>query len=296
MLISASRRTDIPAFYTPWLLNRLRAGWCAVANPFNARQVSRVSLAPEDVDALVFWTRDAAPLLPHLPELDARGYRYYFLYTITGYGRALEPRCPPWQAATETLRRVADHVGPARTIWRYDPMLFSPRTPPAWHIAQFAMLAEALAGATRRVKTSLVIPYQYAARRLAALPGYMPVDMPEEEIGACLRALADTAAAHGMTLESCACDLTRHGIAAGKCLDDAYLRETFGLTMRAGKDSGQRPACGCVPSRDIGAYDTCLHGCAYCYATHQAGQAERRYRGHDAESAGITGAELSKIP
>ncbi len=114
MIISASRRTDIPAFYTPWLLARLRAGWCDTVNPFRPSQVTRVSLLPEDVAAIVFWTRDARPLLPHLAELEARGHRFYFQYTLTGYPRALEPSTPDVTVAVETIHRLAAQIGRTR--------------------------------------------------------------------------------------------------------------------------------------------------------------------------------------
>jgi hypothetical protein len=279
MIISASRRTDIPACYTPWLLARLRAGWCDVANPMNPQQVARVALCPEAVDAIAFWTRDAAPLLPHLPELDDRGYRYYFTYTLTGYGAALEPHAPGVAQAVATMRRVADHVGPDRLLWRYDPILLTESMPPAWHIAQFARLAAQLAGATRRVKLSLYQPYRYAATRLRRLGGRL---LEAPDIGGLCRALTEAAAAHGMTVESCAGALP--GVRAGRCIDPLYLAGVLGVAVRPGKDPGQRPGCGCAPSKDIGAYDTCPHGCAYCYATHRDGEAERRQIAHDADA------------
>lgn len=169
MIISASRRTDIPAFYTDWLLRRLRAQYCVVVNPFNPRQVTRVSLHPAEVEALAFWTRDARPLLPHLPELDARGYRYFFHYTLTGYPRVFEPRTPTLPEAVATMRRLAETIGPARVIWRYDPLLFSNLTPPAYHLEQFERLAAALHGSTHHVVISLLDHYRGAGGRLARL-------------------------------------------------------------------------------------------------------------------------------
>jgi hypothetical protein len=125
MIISASRRTDIPAFYSAWFMNRIDAGHCQVPNPFNPRQVMTVSLEPEDVDVLVFWTRNATPLLNHLDELDRKGYRYLFLYTVMNNPRPIDPRCPSLEQALAAFKALSDRIGPERVIWRYDPVVFS---------------------------------------------------------------------------------------------------------------------------------------------------------------------------
>ncbi len=169
MIISASRRTDIPAFYTPWLMNRIAAGYCTVPNPFNRNQVTRVSLLPEEVAAIVFWTRNPRPLLARLDELDARGFRYYFQYTILDYPRALEPKTPPVDAAVRTFRALADRLGPARVIWRYDPIVLSLATDADFHRQRFAAIARQLRGSTQRVVVSVMDHYKKIAGRLQAL-------------------------------------------------------------------------------------------------------------------------------
>lgn len=271
MIISASRRTDIPAFFAEWFMDRVREGYCEVANPFRADQVSRVSLQAEDVDAIIFITRDARPLLPHLAELDGRGLRYSFQYTLTGYPRALEARTPAVPKALETLRRLVAHIGPQRLVWRYDPILFTSLTPPAFHAEQFAYLAEALDGLTYRVTISIMDDYRWVTARLKRLEreGVARLEVAEEVFGGVMRSLAATARKHGMEIFSCAepIDLSPYGIAPGKCIDDAYLRRTFGIEVTRRKDPSQRKACGCVVSKDIGTYNTCRHGCVYCYAT-----------------------------
>ena len=137
MIISASRRTDIPAFYSEWMLHRLKAGYCTVANPFNRNQVSRISLRPEDVDAIVFWTRNPRPLMRYIPELDSQGYRYYFQFTILGYPREIDPKSPTAAAAVQTFHELSERLGPTRVIWRYDPIVFTGLTPPAFHRENF---------------------------------------------------------------------------------------------------------------------------------------------------------------
>jgi hypothetical protein len=287
LIVSASRRTDLPAFYADWFMRRVRAGFCLVPNPFNARQVSRVSLRPAEVEAIVFWSKDPRPLLPHLSELDERGYRYYFQFTLNAYGPELEPNLPPWQERVETFRRLSERLGSARVIWRYDPLILSNRTSPGFHQDRFGRLAADLGGFTRRVVVSLVDYYQKTERRLAPLaaagwrfdrsgPGENPA------LRSFLAWLSREAAGRGMAVESCAeaFDWSELGIKPGKCVDDRLLEELWGLGVHR-KDPGQRAACGCVVSRDIGVSDTCRHGCRYCYATRHPEVAERRHREHD---------------
>ena len=146
MIISASRRTDIPAFYADWFINRVREGSCEVPNPFNPRQVATISLKPEDVDSIVFWTRSPRPLFRHLRELDGRGFFYYFQYTLLDYPAVIDSHTPPAWRALDTFRALADRIGPERVVWRYDPIVLSEITPPEYHLETFGRLAAALRG------------------------------------------------------------------------------------------------------------------------------------------------------
>lgn len=297
MIISASRRTDIPAFYARWFMNRIRAGYCTVPNPFNPQQVTRISLLPADVDAIVFWTRNPRPLLGHLDELDSRGYRYYFLHTLLHNPRWLDQAGPAFPAALDTLRRLADRIGPQRVIWRYDPIVLTTQTDTQFHVNSFGEIAEALRGSTQRAVISVMTPYHKVRRRLEALERATGVRLThtdgqaDDEIGALVRQMQQIAAANDMALTSCADEmgLARYGIEAGKCIDNGLLRAVFDLDVPAVKDSGQRAACGCIPSRDIGMYDSCLFGCVYCYATSRFERARENYRQHDPESPSLIG-------
>jgi hypothetical protein len=295
VIISASRRTDIAAFYSDWFMNRIRAGYCAVPNPMNPRQVARVSLAPEDVTAVIFWTRSPTPLLAHLPELEARGFRYYFQITLLDSPRELDHKTPPLQAAVNAFQTLADRIGAERVIWRYDPIVYSSLTPPAYHIDKFGQIAALLNGYTQRSVISVVDHYRKVARRVADLRA-RGIDIYEGEavsamIAHLMPALAATAAANGMALESCAetHNLTSYGIRPGKCVDDALIRRGFGIDVTTKKDPAQRAACGCVQSRDIGMYDTCLFGCQYCYATSSFDRARANHRAHDPHAAALIG-------
>lgn len=291
MIISASRRTDIPAFYSSWFMNRIREGFCLVPNPFNSKQVSRISLAPGHVDCIVFWTRDPRPLLPHLSLLDAEGYRYYFLITLLNNPRAIDPFAPPVKTSVETFKRLSDRIGPGRVIWRYDPILLSTVTDAHFHKESFSLLARELRGSTARSIISLATIYRKLRGRLSCLEqNGIRVREPEDlETADLMTSLAAAAKENGMEILSCAQErnLSDFGILPGKCVDDALIRELFGIEVSHRKDPSQRKACGCVESRDIGMYDTCRFGCVYCYATSDFGRAKANCSKHDPTGASL---------
>ncbi|MEL7639715.1 MAG: DUF1848 domain-containing protein [Solidesulfovibrio sp.] len=290
MLISASRRTDIPAFYARWLMGRLRAGFCEVKNPFNANQVSRVSLAPADVAAIVFWTRDPRPLLPSLPEIRAMGHEPFFLFTLMDNPRALDPKCPGPDVSLPAFAALARAL-PGRVTWRYDPLVVTEKTPPDWHRATFGRLCAGLSGLTDRVVVSFVEPYRKIAGRMKELAaaGYPLTPLADAAAVDLLLDLRDMAAARGMTLATC-CQpelFQAAGIAPARCIDPDWIEARIGASLPAGKDPHQRPGCGCAPSRDIGAYDRCLFACRYCYATSSEARARAGYRRHDPDAPSL---------
>lgn len=293
MIISASRRTDIPAFYAKWFMNRIRDGYCTVPNPFNPKQVSRISLKPEDVDVIVFWTRHARPLLPFLKELNDRGYRYYFLYTLMDNPRVLDPKTPSHKRSLNTFRELSHRIGRDKVIWRYDPMVFSTITTSNFHKETYQRIAEALKDHTSRSVISIVDIYRKASKRLRQLEkqGVYITEPTQENLGHLMKSLSVSANANGMEIQTCAekPDLILHDVPPGKCIDDRLIRKVFGLDVTQKKDPSQRAACGCVVSRDIGMYDTCLFGCAYCYATTRFDLARERHGNHDPASPSLTG-------
>lgn len=295
LIISASRRTDIPAFYGEWFMNRIRAGFCLVPNPYCPTKVSMVSLAKDDVDAIVFWSRDPRSMMPHLHELDNMGYGYLFQYTINGYPRLLEPKMPDLGSAIATFVELASVIGPSRTLWRYDPIILSNITPPEYHIKMFSEIAAALEGSTTRVTVSLLDLYRKTKRRLEELeeislwetevPG-APGQLKSDVLGLFAK-IAAIARSHGMVITSCAepYDLSACGIGHGACIDADTIRAALGVEVSRRKDPGQRGECGCVVSRDIGVYDTCMRGCVYCYATDGTGTE----KAHDPHAPALNG-------
>ncbi len=285
MIVSASYRTDIPAFYTRWLLARLAAGFCSVANPYGG-PAYRVSLAPGAVSGFVFWTRNLGPLLPELAGIAARA-PFIVQYTLTGYPRALEPGVIAPDAALAQLCELRRRWGPRAAVWRYDPVVLSSLTPASWHRASFAALAGALRGGVDEVVLSFVRPYRKTVRNLDAAArrhGFTWRDPEAAEKRALAAELAAIAADHGMRLTLCTQpELLAPGLAAARCIDAGRLSEAAGRPV-AGREKGNRPGCLCAESRDIGAYDSCAQGCAYCYAVASPNAARRRLKAHDPES------------
>ncbi|MBT3817537.1 MAG: DUF1848 domain-containing protein [Candidatus Magasanikbacteria bacterium] len=292
MIISASRRTDIPAFYAPWFINRVRAGCLLTRNPRNANQVRRVSLYPEDVDVIVFWTRNPRPLFPFLAELDSLGYKYYFQYTLTGYPRILEPHVPQTNNAIEAFCDLSDYIGPDRIIWRYDPILLSNYTGLDYHISTFLKLATQLAGKTRKVVISFADLYGKTIRNLDKVSGIQYMDIRKTPgLLHLLSNIIRIAKSFGMTVETCAETSVSSSLSMtrGKCIDDALIQRVFGINLTVKKDRSQRKACGCVESVDIGQYNTCLHGCTYCYATTSLDAVQKKRQQHNPDSPFLIG-------
>jgi len=270
-VISASRRTDIPAFYSDWFINRIRAGFCHWRNPFS-NQIYRVSLAPEDCYAIVFWTRGPQPLIPKLAELNGRGYRYYFLYTILGYPNSIETHNPPLEKSIETFREISRFVKPDFVVWRYDPIVISNVTPLSFHLERFAHIAKNLAGYTHRCIYSFLDMYGKSKRNLARLSDQhgLVFEPPSQQLRCeLLGELARIAKAHSIQMYSCCEDdyLRMPEIRRGSCVDLQLLRQLTSNPRLILHSKPTRDFCGCVESVDIGSYNTCLFGCTYCYAT-----------------------------
>ncbi|MCX6555026.1 MAG: DUF1848 domain-containing protein [Candidatus Aminicenantes bacterium] len=267
MIISASRRGDIPAFHSAWFMDCLRRGEAVVANPFRPKQTRVVDLRRDAVAALVFWTRDPRPLMKHLDEIDDRGYPYYFLITLTGYPRFLEPGSPGLAPALSFFAALAARIGRKRIVWRYDPVIFSNATGCDFHRDNFLKLAGLLAPFAFRVIISFIDPYPKALRRMqrAGFPAGPAAGTPEQQLEL-LGGFAAIADRSGLEIQSCAEGALTASVAPGKCIDEKLLNELFGLNLAYRKDPSQRKLCFCQESVDIGSYGTCRHGCLYCYA------------------------------
>jgi Domain of unknown function (DUF1848) len=282
LIVSASYRTDIPAFYAGWFLARLEAGHCSVANPYGGG-ASEVSLRPGAVDGFVLWTRNLRPLLPHLERVRAVA-PFTVQFTATGYPRAFETSVIAPDEAVTQLRDVAHRFGRRVAVWRYDPIVIASILDAEAHAKGFAALARSLAGAVDEVVLSFVHPYRKTRGNLdraAREHGFTWRDPPPDEKRALLIRLAVIAAEHGIAATLCAQpDLVGPGLGEARCIDAARLSDMAQRPVAA-RESGNRPNCRCALSRDIGAYDTCPHGCVYCYAVADRDRAVRHFRAHD---------------
>ena len=261
MIISASRRTDIPAFYPEWMMNRLREGEVLVPNPRNPGRLSKIILTPDTVDCIVFWSKYPKRILPYLDAIRDMGYEFYFEYTITAFGPEVERGLPPKEREVEVFCELVQRIGAERVDWRFDPIMVTEQYPESWTLEQFDMLCEKLAPYTRRCIISFLDAYRHLGKQ------YRELD--EAQMRRLAAGVSKTAGMYGLPLYTCAetIDLSEYRIGHSACIDPNKLERLLGCPVKTAKDSGQRPACGCAASVDIGMYDTCGHGCRYCYAT-----------------------------
>lgn len=288
MILSVSRRTDIPNYWADWFLRRVKEGFVYVRNPMNAHQISSVDLSPDVVDCIVFWSKNPTALAKRLDEL--KDYQYYFQYTITGYGRDVEPGLPDKKEILIPLfQELSRRLGPKRVIWRYDPILISERYTLEYHLRAFEEIARRLEGCTQRAVISFIDLYARTRRNTAGMGLREPPG--DEELLDLAGRLAETARKYGLTVESCAekIDLRAAGVRHGSCIDRALIEEIAGCRLTASKDKNQRPECGCCESVDIGAYNTCRNGCRYCYATFNPELADRQIKLYDPASPLLCG-------
>jgi len=289
VIVSASYRTDIPAFYAEWFLRRLDEGFALVRNPYSA-QMYRVDLRPQRVTGFVFWTRNFGPLLERLDRLRALGRPFVVQFTITDYPRQIEPAVIPAEKAVAQMHRLAREVHPLCPVWRYDPVLFTSLTPTEFHERNFARLAAALEGATDEVVISFAQIYAKSRRNLDAAArrhGFTWTDAPDDAKRELAARLALLARRHGMRLTVCSQpEYLAPAAEEARCVDVRRLARISGEPLEAPL-KGNRPGCACHESRDIGEYDTCPHGCLYCYAVRHRRVALARYRAHDPASPSL---------
>jgi Domain of unknown function (DUF1848) len=267
-IISASYKTDIPAFYGTWFQQRLRQAFVETRNPFN-RRISTISLSPEDVDAFVFWTRNAAPFFPALYRDVVDRYPFYFQFTVTAYPRNVETSVIPPEEAIAQMALLAKDFGPQAVVWRYDPIFVSDVTSVNFHLENFTRLASQLSGVVNEVVVSFTHPYVKTKRNLARLELKTPINFqdPSDDVKkSLLTKLTKIAAASDIRMTLCTQpNLVTDCLPAAACIDRDRIAAVGGRELKSTLQ-GNRAGCLCIGSRDIGEYDTCAHGCVYCYA------------------------------
>lgn len=287
MILSVSRRTDIPNYYSEWFYNRIRDGYLYVRNPMNARRISRITLSPEVVDCIIFWTKNPEPMLSRLDELS--GWQYYFQFTLTGFGNDIERSVPHKKKhMIPIFQKLSEKIGREKVIWRYDPIIFTDKYTPEYHIKAFAQIAEELKRYTSKCVISFVDLYAKNKRNMRAVN---PHFLSEKELTEFAAKIASAAKANGIRTASCAeaADLSACGIEHNCCIDKELIERIIGCRIQADKDKNQRKECGCVESIDVGAYNTCKNGCIYCYANYSYESALQSSRLYDVNSPLLCG-------
>lgn len=284
MIIQTGQRTDIPAFYTPWFLHRLEAGFVLVRSPYDPQLVTRYSLSPEVVDAIGFCTKNPSPMLPHMKALTPYGQVWHV--TITPYGRDIEPNVPPKEQIITAFRRLSDMIGPQRMVWRYDPILLTEKYTAERHLTDFAAMCRALKGATDVCVISFIDLYEKVRRNFPQVR-----TIPKETQLLLGQEMAAIARTNGMTLKSCheGGALAAFGVDCSGCMTLASYERALGCRLTPPVKPPRTRDCACHLTCDIGAYDTCGHLCRYCYANANPAAVRRAVSQHDPLSPLLTG-------
>ena len=285
MIINTGGRTDTVQYYSDWLLRRFAKGYVLSRNPLFPDKVTRYELTPDKVDCVVFCSKNYKPILPRLREITDR-FPAYFYYTITAYGKDVEPGVPSIEESIETLKELSALVGKERVAWRYDPVLLTREYTIRRHLDTFPWMARELAPYIDRCIFSFVEMYKKLETNMPEI-----IPMSETERDALARGLGAAAAKLGMVIQTCGTngDYTRYGIQASGCITLSILGKANHMEFRNLKHKGMREGCHCMESRDIGAYDTCLNGCKYCYANKNPRKAFENYEYHDPASPLLLG-------
>ena len=285
MILNTGARTDTAQYFSKWLLKRFEEGYVYTRNPLFPNKVTRYELSPYKIDAVLFCSKNYAPILPRLREITDQ-YRTYFHYTITAYGRDIEPGVPSVEESIRTLIELEKIVGRGRIAWRYDPVLLTDTYTVERHLETFAYMAEQLAPHIDRCIFSFVEMYKKLETNMPEL-----VPLTEDDKQHLAEGLGATAAKYGMRIQTCGTngDYSRYGIRSSGCATLEILGRANGCEFRDIKHKGMREGCHCIESRDIGAYDTCLNGCKYCYANKSPQKARENYKLHDPASPLLIG-------
>lgn len=290
MILNTGSRTDIPAYYCEWLYNRIQSGYVLVRNPYFPTQVTKYLLNPEVIDIMVFCTKNPKPMLDaesRFKELISTFDTFWFV-TITPYGPDVEPFVPPKEQVIESFQMLSVLVGTQRISWRYDPVFISKKYSVEEHIKQFHSMAEALAGFTAQCVVSFIDLYEKTRRNFRGVRSVTSGE--QEQLVAAFSAIAEET---GLQIHLC-CEnenLTRRNVDAAGCMSKAVLEQALGCKLEIPRKSAARKECDCLLGADIGAYNTCGHGCLYCYANYDMATVTANRKNHDPASPFLTGGE-----
>ncbi|MBD5511618.1 MAG: DUF1848 domain-containing protein [Lachnospiraceae bacterium] len=288
MILNTGSRTDIPAYYSDWFYNRIEAGYVLVRNPYYPSQITKYQLSPDVIDVMVFCTKNPFPMLDRLSLLSA--FDTFWFVTITPYGAEIEPHVPPKEQIIASFKQLSEAIGSSRISWRYDPVLITDTYSIAHHIEQFHRMAEALSGYTSQCVVSFIDLYEKTKRNFR---GIRSVTNKEQEV--LIEAFSHIAKENGLQIHLCCenASLVRENVDADGCMSKAVLEKALGCRLDVPKKKTARSECSCLLGADIGAYNTCGHGCLYCYANYDMETVAKNRKLHNASSPLLIG-ELSE--
>ncbi len=284
MIINTGNRTDIPAFYSKWLLKRIKEGYVYVRNPFNMNQVTNYSLDPSVVDCLAFCTKNPHPILPYLSELD--GFKQFWFVTITPYGKDIEPNVPDKKQVISDFIELSKHVGKNAIQVRYDPILINEKYNVQMHIRCFEKLMSQLKGYTEDCTISFLDLYEKVKRNAPELKP--PNESEQIELA---KAFAKIGKENNITIHAC-CEkafLKDYGLDITGCMSQEIVEKAIGNKLNAPKNGSKREGCNCLMGNDIGAYNTCMHLCRYCYANANQELVKENIKKHNPDSPFLIG-------
>lgn len=284
MILSVSRRTDIPNYYSDWFFYRIKEGFLYVRNPMNHHQVSKIILDKDIVDCIVFWTKNPSKMIPRLSELI--GYAYYFQYTLTGYDKSIEKQVPDIDESIRIFRELSSKVGKDKVIWRYDPIFINEKYTLSSQIERFCYILDSIASYTNTCIISFIDMYVKNTSRLRDIRQLTNGEMIEFS-----KVISKVTEKYGINVKTCSekVNLECFNIQHGSCIDKQMIEDIIGCQINGKKDSGQRLECGCLESRETGSYNSCPNGCIYCYANYDEVSVMNNIKKHDVNSPLLIG-------
>lgn len=286
MILSVSRRTDIPCYFSQWFYNKIQDGYVYTKNPFNPQQIRKIELSSKVIDCIVFWTKNPKPMINRLTELEP--YNYYFQFTLTGYENDIEQNLPPKKDLISTFQELSTIIGKQKVVWRYDPIIFTKKYTPEYHLKSFEQIATSLKSYTQKCVISFVDMYSKIEANMKTIGSY---NLAEEELFLFAEKLSKIAKQNQMTIATCSekIDFSKCGIEHNCCIDKTLIEQIIGHNINEKKDKNQRKECGCIASVDIGTYNTCKNGCKYCYANYSEKSVTKNFEKYDIKSPLLCG-------
>lgn len=284
MILNTGSRTDIPAYYSDWFYNRIKAGYVLSRNPYYPTQITKYLLNPEVIDVMVFCTKNPFPMLDRISLLSA--FDMFWFVTITPYGKEIEPCVPPKELVIRYFQMLSEQIGKEHISWRYDPVFITDKYSIDYHVKQFHQMAGALSGYTDQCVVSFIDLYEKTKRNFAGIRSV--TDGEQEKM---IAAFSEIAKENELQIHLC-CEnagLVRERVDAEGCMSKAVLENALGCKLKVPQKKMARKECSCLLGADIGAYNTCGHGCLYCYANYDRETVEKNMKLHNASSPLLIG-------